>query len=82
MVGPAFTGSGCPFCSCNCFNSEILARGLSLPDSEVKRVVQAGVMHDVGKIGVRYDMLNKPGKLTAVFRQHPEKGKRILAPVP
>jgi HD-GYP domain-containing protein (c-di-GMP phosphodiesterase class II) len=43
-------------------------------------------MHDVGKIGVRYDMLNKPGKLTpeevAVFRQHPEKGKRILDPVP
>jgi len=66
--------------------SEILARGLTLPDSEVRRVVQAGVMHDVGKIGVRYDMLNKPGKLTveevAVFRQHPEKGKRILEPVP
>ncbi len=66
--------------------SEILARGLTLPDSEIRRIVQAGVMHDVGKIGVRYDMLNKPGKLTpeevAVFRQHPEKGKRILEPVP
>jgi HD-GYP domain-containing protein (c-di-GMP phosphodiesterase class II) len=66
--------------------SEIIARGLTLPDAEVRRVVQAGVMHDVGKIGVRYDMLNKPGKLTpeevAVFRQHPAKGKRILEPVP
>jgi response regulator RpfG family c-di-GMP phosphodiesterase len=66
--------------------SEILARGLTLPDFEIRRIVQAGVMHDVGKIGVRYDMLNKPGKLTpeevAVFRQHPEKGKRILEPVP
>ncbi|MEO6774888.1 MAG: HD domain-containing phosphohydrolase [Kofleriaceae bacterium] len=66
--------------------SEILGRGLTLPDAEIRRIVQAGVMHDVGKIGVRYDMLNKPGKLTpeevAVFRQHPEKGKRILAPVP
>jgi HD-GYP domain-containing protein (c-di-GMP phosphodiesterase class II) len=66
--------------------AEILARGLTLPDAEVRRIVQAGVMHDVGKIGVRYDMLNKPGKLTpeevAVFRQHPEKGKRILEPVP
>jgi len=66
--------------------SEVLARGLELPDAEIRRVVQAGVMHDVGKIGVRYDMLNKPGKLTpeeiAVFRQHPEKGKRILEPVP
>jgi HD-GYP domain-containing protein (c-di-GMP phosphodiesterase class II) len=66
--------------------SEVLARGLTLPASEIRRTVQAGVMHDVGKIGVRYDMLNKPGKLTpeevAVFRQHPEKGKRILEPVP
>jgi response regulator RpfG family c-di-GMP phosphodiesterase len=66
--------------------SEIIARGLSLSDNAVRDIVQAGVMHDVGKIGVRYDMLNKPGKLTpeevAVFRQHPEKGKRILEPVP
>ena len=66
--------------------TEILARGVTLPDAEIRRMVQAGVMHDVGKIGVRYDMLNKPGKLTpeevAVFRQHPEKGKRILEPVP
>ncbi|CAN5729666.1 response regulator [soil metagenome] len=66
--------------------SEILARGLTLPDAEIRRIVQAGVMHDVGKIGVRYDMLNKPGKLTpeevAVFRDHPAKGKRILDPVP
>jgi response regulator RpfG family c-di-GMP phosphodiesterase len=66
--------------------TEILARGITLPDAEIRRMVQAGVMHDVGKIGVRYDMLNKPGKLTpeevAVFRQHPAKGKRILEPVP
>ncbi|HEY5950946.1 MAG TPA: HD domain-containing phosphohydrolase [Kofleriaceae bacterium] len=66
--------------------SEVLARGLTLPDAEIRRIVQAGVMHDVGKIGVRYDMLNKPGKLSPeeiqVFRQHPEKGKRILEPVP
>ncbi|HTL33122.1 MAG TPA: response regulator, partial [Kofleriaceae bacterium] len=66
--------------------SEILSRGLTLPDDEVRRVVQGGLMHDIGKIGVRYDMLNKPGKLTPeevrVFRQHPEKGKRILEPVP
>jgi response regulator RpfG family c-di-GMP phosphodiesterase len=66
--------------------SEIIGRGLTLPDAEIRRIVQAGVMHDVGKIGVRYDMLNKPGKLTpeevAVFREHPAKGKRILDPVP
>jgi response regulator RpfG family c-di-GMP phosphodiesterase len=66
--------------------AEIIARGLTLSDTEVRRTVEAGVMHDIGKLGVRYDMLNKPGKLTPdevrVFRQHPEKGKRILDPVP
>lgn len=66
--------------------AELIARGLTLPDPEVRRVIEAGVMHDIGKLGVRYDMLNKPGKLTPdemrVFRQHPEKGKRILDPVP
>ncbi len=66
--------------------SELLGRTLTMADDEVQRIVQAGVMHDIGKLGVRYDMLNKPGKLTAdevrVFRQHPEKGKRILEPVP
>ena len=43
-------------------------------------------MHDVGKIGIRNDKLNKPGKLTpeelAMFRSHPAKGKRILEPIP
>jgi response regulator RpfG family c-di-GMP phosphodiesterase len=66
--------------------AELIARGLTLPDAEVRRVIEAGVMHDIGKLGVRYVMLNKPGKLTPdemrVFRQHPEKGKRILDPVP
>ena len=66
--------------------AEIIARGLTLPEVEVLRIVKAGLMHDIGKIGIRYDMLNKPGKLTPeevrVFRTHPEKGKRILDPVP
>jgi HD-GYP domain-containing protein (c-di-GMP phosphodiesterase class II) len=48
--------------------------------------VKVGLMHDVGKIGVRNDRLNKPGKLTpeelAMFRSHPAKGKRILEPIP
>lgn len=66
--------------------AELISRALTLPESEVLRIVKAGLMHDIGKIGIRYDMLNKPGKLTPeevrVFRTHPEKGKRILDPVP
>lgn len=66
--------------------AELIARGLQLPDNEVKAIVQAGLMHDIGKIGIRHDMLNKPGKLSPeeirLFREHPEKGKRILEPIP
>jgi HD-GYP domain-containing protein (c-di-GMP phosphodiesterase class II) len=66
--------------------AEILARGLTLPEAEIQGVVKSGLMHDIGKIGIRYDMLNKPGKLSPeevkAFREHPEKGKRILEPIP
>ncbi len=66
--------------------AELIARGLRLPDGEVKAIIQAGLMHDIGKIGIRHDMLNKPGKLSPdeiqQFREHPEKGKRILEPIP
>lgn len=66
--------------------AEIIARGLTLPDKDVRTIVKAGLMHDIGKIGIRYEMLNKPAKLTPeeveVFRRHPEKGKRILEPIP
>jgi response regulator RpfG family c-di-GMP phosphodiesterase len=68
------------------FYSSLTARGLTLNESEVETVVQAGLMHDIGKIGIRYEKLNKPGKLTpeevAMFRTHPAKGKRILEPIP
>ncbi len=66
--------------------SELIARGMQLPDEQVQQIVQAGLLHDIGKIGIRYEMLNKPGKLTPdevkIFREHPEKGRRILAPIP
>ena len=66
--------------------SELIARSMQLPDQEIQNIVQAGLLHDIGKIGIRYEMLNKPGKLTPdevkLFREHPDKGRRILAPIP
>jgi response regulator RpfG family c-di-GMP phosphodiesterase len=68
------------------FYSSLTARGLTLSEDDTERIVQAGLMHDIGKIGIRYEKLNKPGKLTpeevAMFRTHPAKGKRILEPIP
>jgi response regulator RpfG family c-di-GMP phosphodiesterase len=64
----------------------LLAQGLALSAEEVSRIIKSGTMHDIGKIGIPYDMINKPGRLTAdeiqMFRQHPDKGKRIMEPVP
>ena len=68
------------------FYAKLIAEGMQLPQRDVNTVVQAGLMHDIGKIGIRYDKLNKAGKLTpeemAMFRTHPAKGKRILEPIP
>jgi response regulator RpfG family c-di-GMP phosphodiesterase len=66
--------------------ARLIAHGLRMSAIEIDTVVKVGLMHDVGKIGVRNDKLNKPGKLTpeelAMFRSHPAKGKRILEPIP
>jgi response regulator RpfG family c-di-GMP phosphodiesterase len=66
--------------------ARLIAVGMQLPQEEIETVVKAGLLHDVGKIGIRNDRLNKPGKLTpeelAMFRSHPAKGKRILEPIP
>ncbi|MGD0835649.1 MAG: HD domain-containing phosphohydrolase [Polyangia bacterium] len=66
--------------------ARLIAVGLGLPSAEIETVVKAGLLHDVGKIGIRNDRLNKPGKLTpeelAMFRSHPAKGRRILEPIP
>jgi response regulator RpfG family c-di-GMP phosphodiesterase len=66
--------------------ARLIAMGLKMSGPEIDVVVKVGLMHDVGKIGVRNDKLNKPGKLTpeelAMFRSHPAKGKRILEPIP
>ena len=64
----------------------LIAEGLSLSPKETRTIVRAGLMHDIGKIGIRYDMLNKPAPLNdeekMFFREHPLKGKRILEPIP
>ncbi len=66
--------------------ARLIALGLKMSSIDIDTVVKVGLMHDVGKIGVRNDKLNKPGKLTpeelAMFRSHPAKGKRILEPIP
>src|SRR5207247_3973830 len=56
---------------------------LELGDREVESIRTAGSLHDLGKIGVRDDILNKPGPLTEeeweIMRRHPDIGADMIA---
>ncbi|RMQ44334.1 Metal dependent phosphohydrolase [Pseudomonas cichorii] len=59
-----------------------LARQLALPESLVKEAGLAGLLHDVGKLAIPANILNKPGKLSdeefAIVRRHPAIGCELL----
>lgn len=65
--------------------SVVIARELALDDAMLRDIELGGHVHDIGKIGVREDVLNKPGKLTDAeyehIMTHPVVGWRILAPL-
>ena len=42
----------------------VLAKHLGLPEEELENVKYAGLLHDIGKIGISEFILNKPSRLT------------------
>jgi putative nucleotidyltransferase with HDIG domain len=62
-----------------------IARELNAPRDLIERVYISGLLHDVGKIGVRDAVITKPDRLTEEeyeeIKTHPEVGFRILQPV-
>jgi putative two-component system response regulator len=65
--------------------SGLIARELGIDHDIVRQIELGGHLHDIGKIGVREDVLNKPGNLTpeeyAHIMTHPVLGWRILLPL-
>lgn len=62
--------------------SRELARKLKMSKEEQERIYYIALMHDIGKIGIADEILNKPGKLTPeerkVIMSHPAIGGEIL----
>jgi putative nucleotidyltransferase with HDIG domain len=59
-----------------------LGKQLGLSDVDTREAGLAGLLHDIGKMGIDSDVLNKPGKLTdAEFvsvKEHPAAGYKML----
>ena len=62
-----------------------IAREMDYPKDFIERVYIAGLLHDVGKIGVRDAVIQKPDRLDPdeyeEIKRHPEIGAKILEPV-
>jgi putative nucleotidyltransferase with HDIG domain len=61
----------------------LIAKALGFDDARVERIRLAGILHDIGKIGIPDWILHKPGKLDesewVEVKKHPEMGARIAA---
>lgn len=62
-----------------------MGRALGLAEDDIKELKTVGLLHDIGKIAIEENILNKNGKLTneewEEIKRHPEIGYRILSTV-
>lgn len=63
--------------------ADMLAREMQLPVRSLMHIRDAGLLHDIGKVGVDYLALDKTEKLTAedwaIVKAHPARGAYIIA---
>lgn len=62
--------------------SMLIGKWLELPESEIRLLMIAGILHDVGKSKIPLSILNKKGPLTSeefeVIKKHPSLGFEII----
>lgn len=65
-----------------CMLMVALGRQLGLDTAQIKQAGTAGLLHDIGKMVIPNEVLNKPGQLTdeefVIMKSHPERGWEIL----
>ena len=64
------------------FYAMLTARWLKLPEKMIREIIQAALLHDIGKIKIPSDILNKEGKLTdqeyEIIKEHPAIGYHMV----
>lgn len=62
--------------------SRLLAQKLGYDEEKVKDIYNTALLHDIGKLGIPDEVLNKPGRPTdeeyEILKTHPAKGEEIL----
>jgi len=62
-----------------------IARAMKVPREQIRHIELGALFHDIGKIGIRDDVLNKPGRLTDSeyehMKLHPIVAEQILSPI-
>ena len=62
-----------------------ISKEMALSDEQIGGIRIAGLLHDIGKISLPIDILNKPGKLSKnelnLIKEHPQAGYDILKDV-
>ncbi len=62
-----------------------IAQSYGLPADRIEIIRYAGILHDIGEIGIREGIINKPGVLTDeeynVMKKHPMIGESIVEPI-
>lgn len=65
--------------------AKYIGQAMSLEEDILEELEIAGMLHDIGKIGIDDEILRKKGSLTPteyeIMKSHPAVGKRILAPI-
>jgi putative nucleotidyltransferase with HDIG domain len=65
--------------------SRLVGMELGLNEEELEWLVHGALLHDLGKLGVADEILEKPGTLTeeewALIKRHPEVGARMIEPL-
>ena len=66
--------------------SVALGKALGMPDETLEIIEGGSLLHDIGKIGIPEDILNKKGSLTkeeyTLIKTHPAAGERIISHLP